>query len=226
MRPQARPVHHRIFFARHGLLLAGFVFAMCTVVALSNYLVQFPFRLRLGGWDLADLLTWGAFTYPAAFLFSDLANRRLGPAAARKIALTGFALAVILSYYVAAPRIAVASGSAFLVAQLLDISIFDRLRRTAWWKAPLVSTLIGSAADTLIFFGLAFSAMFAVLGPGDGFGVAPAPLLGLFPLEAPRWISWALGDFVVKLMVGAALLAPYRLLAGALDRGGPAVEPA
>src|SRR5690606_37094232 len=125
-----------------------FVAAMAAVVVASNFLVQFPFA----HFGLQDLLTWGAFTYPLAFLVNDLTNRRYGPAAARKVVYVGFAIAVVLSIWLATPRIAVASGSAFLVAQLLDVSVFDRLRERAWWQAPLISSVIGSVIDTVLFF--------------------------------------------------------------------------
>src|SRR5690606_1727631 len=121
-----------VMFARFAAAVA----AMVAVVAASNILVQFPVRAQFGPLDLADLLTWGAFTYPVAFLVTDLTNRHFGPRRARLVVVAGFAVAVILSIWLATPRIAIASGSAFLVAQLLDISIFHRLRDAAWWKAP------------------------------------------------------------------------------------------
>ncbi len=99
---------------------------------------------------LKDILTWGAFTYPVAFLVNDLTNRRFGKAAARRVVYAGFAIAVILSIWLATPRIAIASGAAFLTGQLLDIQVFDRLRRTSWWKAPFMGTVFGSALDTAI----------------------------------------------------------------------------
>ena len=170
-----------------------FVAAMATIVVASNILVQFPFP----HFGLQDLLTWGAFTYPIAFLVTDLTNRRFGPAAARKVVLVGFAIAIVLSVWLATPRIAIASGSAFLVAQLLDVAIFDRLRRNAWWQAPLISTVIGSLVDTALFFSLAFAARFAVLdtafGLEDGSLGFPVPLLGA---EVPLWLSLALGDLL------------------------------
>src|SRR5690606_15680355 len=187
--------------------------AMAAVVVASNILVQYPVQARLGPIQLADLLTYGAFTYPAAFLVNDLTNRRFGPFAARIVVLVGFVVAVALSIWLATPRIAVASGAAFLVAQLLDVAVFDQLRRLAWWKAPVISSLVGSIVDTVLFFGIAFSAAFAtVLGYHDGFAPEAAPLLGAFLPEVPCWISWALGDFVVKLLVAAVLLAPYRVM--------------
>lgn len=189
-----------------------FMAVMAAVVVASNYLVQFPVNYTIGGLNLADLLTWGAFTYPVAFLVTDLANRRFGPKAARLVVFIGFVIAVALSIWLASPRIAIASGSAFLMAQLLDVSIFDRLRDRVWWLPPLVSTVIGSVLDTFVFFGLAFSQAAGVIGPGDAFASEAAPLLGLFAAEAPRWVSWALGDLMVKLLVGLAMLAPYGAL--------------
>lgn len=189
------------------------VIAMAIVVVASNFLVQFPVEGTVGGLVLADLLTWGAFTYPAAFLVTDLTNRRFGPAAARRVVYAGFVLAVLLSVVLATPRLAVASGSAFLVAQLLDVTLFNRLRRAVWWKAPIVSSVIGSLVDTLIFFSIAFSPLFSgLLGYHDDFAVENAPLFGIFAAELPRWISWALGDLTVKLAVALFLLAPYRIL--------------
>lgn len=189
------------------------VLAMAIVVVASNFLVQFPVEGTVGGLVLADLLTWGAFTYPAAFLVTDLTNRRFGPAAARRVVYAGFVLAVLLSVVLATPRLAVASGSAFLVAQLLDVTLFNRLRRAVWWKAPIVSSVIGSLVDTLIFFSIAFSPLFSgLLGYHDDFAVENAPLFGIFAAELPRWISWALGDLTVKLAVALFLLAPYRIL--------------
>lgn len=192
--------------------MAGGIAAMALVVVASNILVQFPFAYTLGAVNLADLLTWGAFTYPVAFLVTDFINRRMGPAAARRVVLVGFALAVALSVALATPRIAIASGSAFLVAQLLDVRVFDRLRRRVWWVPPFVSSLIGSVVDTALFFTLAFAASLSVLGPNDGFAIEAAPLFGVMETTAPRWMSWALGDLAVKLSVAVALLAPYRLL--------------
>jgi len=189
-----------------------FMMAMAAIVALSNYLVQFPVQIRLGALDLADLLTWGAFTYPVAFLVTDLTNRSFGVRAARAVVFAGFMLAVVLSFWLASPRIAIASGTAFLIAQFLDITIFDRLRALPWWQAPLISTLVGSLFDTVLFFSLAFAPAFVLLGANDPFAIAPAPLLGILQTETPRWISWALGDLGVKFMVGLVMLAPYRAL--------------
>ena len=199
-----------------NIRLLALVAAMCAVVVLSNYLVQFPVNQMIGSLDLANLLTWGAFTYPVAFLVTDLANRALGPANARKIVFAGFVLAVLLSIYLATPRIAIASGSAFLLAQLLDVSVFDSLRNSKWWRAPLVSSLLGSTLDTIIFFSLAFASAFAMLGANDDFAIASAPLLGIFTSQVPRWISWAIGDFAVKILVGVVMLLPYSILTRSL----------
>lgn len=191
------------------------VAAMVAVVAASNLLVQYPVQLQLGGLNLADLLTWGAFTYPVAFLVTDLTNRHFGPNGARLVVVCGFAVAVVLSIWLATPRIAMASGTAFLVAQFLDISIFDRLRAKPWWQAPLFSSLVSSALDTIIFFSLAFAPVFAGLdamtGREDGSLGFGAPLLGMGS-EVPLWVSLALGDFLVKLALAALCLAPYGAL--------------
>jgi uncharacterized PurR-regulated membrane protein YhhQ (DUF165 family) len=200
------------------------VAAMAAVVLLSNVLVQHPLALRLGSLDLADLLTWGAFTYPLAFLVTDLTNRLLGPRMARRVVYVGFAVAVALSIHFSTPRIAIASGSAFLVGQLLDVGVFNALRERAWWKAPAFSSLLGSFVDTLLFFTLAFAPVFAFIGPDDAFAVEAAPFLGLFAAEAPRWLSWAFGDFAVKLLMAAFALIPYRIVVGALLPARPAVS--
>lgn len=110
-------------------------------------------------------------------------------------------------------RIACASGAAFLTAQLLDVTVFNRLRRQSWWRAPILGTLVGSVFDTLVFFSIAFSTAFAFVGPGDSFALETAPLMGLFHVDAMRWISWALGDLSVKLIIAVVALIPYRLLA-------------
>lgn len=212
-----------------------FVAAMALVVVASNVLVQFPVQGQLGGLNLADLLTWGAFTYPFAFLVTDLANRRYGPAVARRIVFVGFMVSVICS--IAVPplffrlgliefetaadrlvRIAAASGTAFLVGQLLDVAVFNRLRRQSWWRAPVLSSLSSSVVDTAVFFSIAFAAAFAFVGPDDGFALENAPLLGLLAVEAPRWVSWALGDLGVKLVMALLALIPYRLIAARWSR--------
>lgn len=153
------------------------VVAMAIVVTASNVLVEIPIN---------DWLTWGALSYPFAFLVTDLTNRALGPNKARLVVFVGFVAAVAMSLLLADTRIALASGSAFLLAQLLDIFIFDRLRRGSWWKAPIFSSVIASMVDTLIFFSLAF------VGTG-------------LP-----WQTWALGDYGVKLAMVAVLIIPFR----------------
>ena len=153
--------------------------AMEVVVTASNILVQYPIN---------DWLTWGALSYPFAFLVTDLTNRRLGPGSARRVVWVGFALAVMLSAWLATPRIAGASGSAFLVGQLADVWVFHRLRHLKWWQAPLVSSSLGSILDTALFFSLAFA--------GTGL----------------PWVTWGLGDLAVKAVFAALLLIPFRLL--------------
>lgn len=207
-----------------------FVAAMALVVVASNIFVQFPVQGQLGSLALADILTWGAFTYPVAFLVTDLANRRYGPRMARRVVFVGFMIAVFCSIVVppllfqygliefetAADRlvrIAAASGAAFLSAQLLDVTVFNWLRRQSWWRAPIFGTLAGSVIDTAIFFTIAFSAAFAFTGPSDGFALEMAPVMGVFPIEAARWVSWALGDLAVKLIIAVVALIPYRLIA-------------
>lgn len=186
-----------------------FVCFMALIVVASNYLVQFPVNMLIGNYNLADLLTWGAFTYPIAFLITDMTNRKFGTKNARAVVLVGFLIAVGLSIWLATPRIAIASGTAFLVAQLLDVSIFNSMRNASWWRAPLISSIIGSIVDTVLFFSIAFAGTFDFLGFEDGFAMEIAPLFGLFATEAPRWVSWALGDLGVKLLVGFAMLVPY-----------------
>src|SRR5690606_29053100 len=145
-----------------------------------------------------------------------LTNRQFGPSIARRVVLAGFVVGVALSFWTSVPRIAIASGTAFLVGQLLDISVFNRLRRQTWWQAPLAGSLAGSALDTLLFFSLAFASAFAILGPGDAFAVEWAPILGVMSAEAPRWVSWALGDLAVKVLVGFVMLLPYGALMSVL----------
>jgi uncharacterized PurR-regulated membrane protein YhhQ (DUF165 family) len=198
---------------RHTFIYA---LAMAAVVVASNFLVQFPVNGTLFGIALGDLLTWGAFTYPFAFLVTDLTNRQFGPSVARRVVFFGFFLGVALSLWASAPRIAIASGTAYLIGQLLDISVFNRLRRQSWWQAPLAGSLLGSALDTLLFFSLAFAPVFAILGANEDFATSWSPILGVFSTEAPRWISWALGDLVVKILVGIVLLLPYGALMSVL----------
>ncbi|WP_417583596.1 VUT family protein [Pelagibacterium sp.] len=192
------------------------VLAMAVVVTASNYLVQFPVQAQIGALDLAEILTWGAFTYPLAFMVNDLTNRHFGPTAARKVVFVGFAIAVAMSIALASPRIAIASGAAFLVAQLLDTQIFHRLRTALWWKGPLTSSITGSIVDTLLFFGVAFAGAFAFLDTGFGYedsslGFA-VPFLSIFAFETPLWVSLAVGDFLIKIIMALVLLAPYKIL--------------
>ncbi|MEM7213962.1 MAG: queuosine precursor transporter [Pseudomonadota bacterium] len=186
--------------------LIPYVVAMVVIVVASNILVQTQFQY----FGLQEVLTWGALTYPLAFLVNDVTNRHLGSAAARKVVIAGFLIAVVLSVYFATPRIAIASGSAFLVAQLIDIGVFNRLRSGAWWLPPFISTLIGSVVDTVMFFGIAFAPQFAgidfALGYEDGSLGFPA---SIFAIAMPLWASLAIGDLIVKVMVGLFALIPY-----------------
>ena len=200
-----------------------YVALMTAVVVASNVLVQYPLPGAIAGMQLGDLLTWGAFSYPIAFLVTDLTNRQFGPRTARKVVVAGFVVAIFLSVLVATPRIAIASGSAFLLGQLLDISVFNRLRRQSWWRAPLLGSLFGSFLDTAIFFSFAFAAVFVFLGQNDPFALESAPILGLMAAEAPRWVSWALGDLAVKIIIGLAMLLPYGALMSVV-RPMPAVK--
>ena len=193
------------------------VTAMVVVVTASNILVQYPVQFDLGPIHLADILTWGAFTYPFAFLVSDLTNRHDGPSRARLVVLVGFVVGLVLSFWLSTPRIAIASGSAFLVGQLLDIAVFQRLRNRYWLIPPLSASLFGSLIDTLIFFSIAFAPVLAfvdaLFGMVDGSLGFPAPWLGIGP-EVPLWLSLASGDFSVKFLAALLLLAPYRVLMG------------
>ena len=194
--------------------LLPYILAMAGVVLASNILVQFLF----GQW-----LTWGAFTYPLAFLVTDLANRLHGPAATRRVVLAGFAAGLACSAVgtqisgefgpLVTLRVALASGLAFLTAQMLDVAVFDRLRAGAWWRAPLVSTLVGATVDTALFFTIAFSGALAVLEPGNDVGWANEvlPLLGVGP-AAPLWVSLAVADWCVKIGLAALALVPFRLI--------------
>ena len=177
------------------------VLAMAAVVALSNFAVQYPIAL----FGLQDYLTWGALTYPVAFLVNDLTNRRFGPRLTRRVIYCGFAIAVVLSIALATPRIALASGTAFLLGQLLDITVFNRLRRLTWWQAPLAGSLLGSALDTVVFFSLAFAGDPMMSGP-----VTYAP----FGLETtvPLWVGLAFFDFLVKVSMALLMLVPYGAL--------------
>ena len=166
-------------------------FFMAFVVALSNYLVQFPINY----FGLKNLLTYGAFSYPIAFLITDLSNRRYGKSIAKKIVYLGFALGVFLTLYFSTNysdlisiRIAIGSGTAFLIAQLIDVYIFDRLRKKIWFLAPLTSSLIGSSIDTFLFFSISFY----------GTGI--------------NWMTLSFGDLSVKIFIALAMLIPFRFL--------------
>lgn len=198
-------------------LLPG-ILAMAAIVVASNILVQFP---------MGDWLTWGALSYPLAFLVGDLTNRLQGPAAARRVVMAGFVTGIACSLIgtqivgEAGPlvtlRIALGSGLAYLVGQLMDVAIFNRLRAGAWWQAPLVSTLVSSTLDTAIFFSLAFAAAFAFLEPGNdtSWATGAVPLLGLGP-ELPFWVSLAVADWGVKIALAIAALVPFRIIVGKL----------
>lgn len=155
--------------------------AMGVVVLSSNILVQYAIN---------DWLTWGAITYPFAFLVTELVNRAFGPAQARRVAWVGFAVAVAASTVLAPVRIAAASGLAFLLSQMLDISVFNKLRQSRWWRAPLVATMLAAVLDTCVFWGVGFAG------------------------EDLPWVTWALGDLGVKLVMAVCLLLPFRLLIG------------
>lgn len=203
-------------------LLPG-VIAMAAIVVASNILVQF---LILDG-----LLTWGAFTYPFAFLVTDLMNRVYGPAAARRVVFVGFVIGILCSligsqimlqgdgyeYAAVALRVAVGSGIAFLTAQLVDVFIFDRMRQGVWWRAPLASSVVGSALDTALFFTIAFSDSITLFPASANEEISWAweavPLMnigGLYPL----WVSLAIADWMVKMTLALIALIPFRIAIG------------
>jgi uncharacterized integral membrane protein (TIGR00697 family) len=168
-------------------------FLMGVIVLLSNYLVQFPVQY----YGLEKVLTYGAFSYPVAFLITDLANRSYGKIIARKIVYIGFVIGIIFTILFSTNltdlisiRIAIGSGLAFLIAQLLDVQIFDRLRKKKWYVAPLTSSLIGSTVDTFLFFSISFY----------GTGVP--------------WVTLSFGDLTIKVFVALIMLIPFRLLLG------------
>ena len=187
---------------------------MAAVVVASNILVQFLF----GQW-----LTWGAFTYPIAFLITDVMNRVYGAGPARRVVFAGFVVGVICSLIgtqimgefgpLVTLRIALGSGLAFLTAQLLDVSIFSALREGKWWRAPLASTLVGSSVDTAIFFTIAFSGALTWVEPGNDISWAGEmlPLLGAGAM-APLWVSLAVADWLVKLSLALLALVPFRMI--------------
>lgn len=190
------------------------VIAMAIVVVASNILVQ----VLYGQW-----LTYGAFTYPVAFLVTDVMNRVYGASTARRVVFIGFLVGVACSLIgtqingefgpLVTPRIAIGSGFAFLTAQVLDIAVFDRLRHRSWWKAPLVSTLVGSSVDTILFFSIAFSAFLTPFAPHTDVAWAAEilPVLGVGP-EAPLWVSLAIADWGVKLSLALLALVPFRII--------------
>jgi uncharacterized integral membrane protein (TIGR00697 family) len=190
------------------------ILAMAAIVVASNILVQFLF----GQW-----LTWGAFTYPLAFLVTDIMNRVYGVSAARRVVFAGFLVGVACSLIgtqimgefgpLVTLRIALGSGIAFLTAQLLDVAIFDRMRAAKWWQAPVISSVIGSSVDTALFFTVAFSASLSVLEPGNDVSWAGEvlPILGMGP-EAPLWVSLAVADGMVKMALALIALIPFRLI--------------
>lgn len=194
------------------------VLAMAAVVVASNILVQFLF----GNW-----LTWGAFTYPVAFLVTDVTNRVYGAGPARRVVLAGFVVGVICSLIgtqimgefgpLVTLRIAIASGLAFLLAQLSDVAIFAALRDGKWWRAPLASTLVGSSLDTAIFFTIAFSGALTFLEPANDVSWAGEmlPLLGVGPI-APLWVSLGVADWLVKLSLAVIALVPFHLIVARL----------
>ena len=164
---------------------------MAGIVAISNFLVQFPVNY-LG---LENILTYAAFTYPITFLITDLANRKYGKIIARRVVYFGFFIGIILTLYFSTNfedlisiRIAIGSGTAFLVAQLLDVRVFDLLRKKIWFIAPLSSSLLGSLIDTFLFFSISF-----------------------YNTDVP-WITLAMGDFIVKVLISLIMLIPFRLL--------------
>ncbi len=189
------------------------ILAMAAIVVASNILVQFLF----GQW-----LTWGAFTYPLAFLVTDIMNRVYGAATARRVVFAGFLVGVACSLIgtqimgefgpLVTLRIALGSGIAFLTAQLLDVAIFDRLRQGRWWQAPVFSSVIGSSVDTALFFFIAFSGALNSVLPGDvAWANEILPILGAGP-DAPLWISLAIADWGVKLALALIALVPFRLI--------------
>lgn len=194
-------------------LLPGII-AMAIIVVASNILVQYP----LGGY-----LTWGALTYPFAFLVTDVVNRLSGPLAASRVVFFGFIVGIICSLVGAqiegefgplvTLRVAVGSGLAFLCAQFVDIAVFNRLRAGVWWRAPLVSTLVSSTLDTAIFFPVAFSAALTALEPANDVSWATGigPLLGIGP-DTPFWASLAIADWAVKIALALIALVPFRII--------------
>ncbi|MEO0569448.1 MAG: VUT family protein [Pseudomonadota bacterium] len=198
-------------------MLSG-ILAMATIVVASNILVQF----LLGDW-----LTWGALSYPLAFLVTDVMNRVYGPTLARRVVFVGFLVGVACSlvasvFDLTTLRIAVGSGLAFLTAQLLDIAVFNRIRSGKWWAAPMASSFVGSSIDTLLFFSIAFSQFFSFIEPSDDVSWANEllPLLSLGPMS-PLWVSLAVADWGVKLGLALLALLPFRLIVKRLMAAQP-----
>ena len=189
------------------------IILMASVVILSNVLVQFY---------LGAFLTYGAFTYPLAFLINDVVNKLQGPKTARKVIFWGFVVGVCCSLVgsqiegefgpLVTLRIALGSGLAFLIAHLSDTYVFHFFRKLRWWVPPLVSSTIGSVLDTVIFFSVAFSATFVFIEPQNDVSWAneASALLNLFPIDTPFWISMAIADFVVKIFLASLLLIPFK----------------
>lgn len=193
--------------------LAFSIFSMCVAVTASNILVQYP----VYWFGLNELLTYGAFTYPFAFLINDLTNRFYGPAAARRVVYAGFFAGVVVSWILATPRLAIASSLAFLFGQLLDIVVFTPLRRKTWWKAPLAAALVGSALDTVLFFSLAFAHSFAFIDQITHYPNSSLVESTVFSgIEMPVWLSLAFGDFSVKIVMSLLMLIPYGTILSAL----------
>ncbi|MCV6594235.1 MAG: queuosine precursor transporter [Silicimonas sp.] len=201
-------------------LLPG-ILAMAAIVVASNILVQF---------FVGDWLTWGAFTYPFAFLVTDVMNRLYGAATARKVVLAGFVTGVICSFIgtqfmgeygpLVTMRIALASGTAFLVAQLVDVFVFNRLREGHWWRAPLASSLIGSTLDTALFFFIAFSAAASgLLGTDHNTEFFNEVVATPFGADLTRWVGTAGVDWLVKVSIALIALLPFRLITGKNTRG-------
>jgi len=194
-------------------LLPG-ILAMAAIVVASNILVQHQF---------GAFLTYGAFTYPLSFLVNDITNRLQGVQAARRVVLAGFVVGLACSFVgtqlhndfgpLVTLRVALGSGTAFLVGQLFDVTVFDRLRRAAWWRAPLISTLLGSTIDSVIFFTIAFAASLTFLEPSSdvSWAAVSGPLLGSGP-EVPLWVSLAVADWGVKFGIALFGLLPFRLI--------------
>jgi queuosine precursor transporter len=194
-------------------LLPG-ILAMAVIVVASNILVQHP---------MGAYLTWGALTYPLSFLVNDIVNRLHGVTAARRVVLAGFVVGLICSVIgtrimgefgpLVTLRVAIGSGLAFLVGQLLDVTLFDRLRRSEWWRAPLVSSLLGSSVDSAIFFPIAFAMAFTFLEPSNdvSWATETGALLGIGP-AVPYWVSLAVADWCVKFAIAVLGLLPFRLI--------------